>query len=205
MVTLAEIQSAFAGHEPPRLPAPREVRGRASVAMMFAGPEEALSLCLIRRTERADDRWSGQMAFPGGRADEGDANAMATAERETLEEVGVALQTQHYLGGLSDIPLRPVIDGDNVLSPFAYYFGSTLPPLRPEPKEIAAAFWIPLSHLWSAEHLTTIDWEHRGHVRTFPGIRWGGDVIWGLTHRVLCSFAELLDAPLPAMTPPPPG
>lgn len=157
-------------------------------------------MCFIRRTERDDDPWSGQMAFPGGRADESDPTPAATAERETSEEVGLQLQAVGRLGALSEVPLRRIANNDSVLSPFVYYCGPQVPTLRPDPREIAAAFWIPVAHLWDPAHLTEVPWIHEGTAMRFAGIAHGPDVIWGLTHRVLTSFADLVGKPLPAGT-----
>jgi 8-oxo-dGTP pyrophosphatase MutT (NUDIX family) len=64
---------------------------RAAVAVTLApGPEE-LEVLLIRRAEHEGDPWSGHMAFPGGHHDPTDPTLAATAERETLEEVGIDL------------------------------------------------------------------------------------------------------------------
>src|SRR4029079_18019039 len=103
----------------------------AAVALVLAGGPE-LSLCLIRRSEREDDPWSGHMALPGGRASLNDPHPEAVAERETLEEVGLAIGESHRLGALSHVLVR-LGGGDHrmVLSPFVYYLGPDLLPFAP--------------------------------------------------------------------------
>ena len=71
-------------------PRPREAAegARASVAAILReGPERRAELLLIRRAEHPRDPWSGHMAFPGGRRDEGDRDLLHTAVREGREEV----------------------------------------------------------------------------------------------------------------------
>ena len=85
-----------------------------------------------------------------------------------------------------------------VLSPFAFYVGPRRPVLRPNDGEVEAAWWVPLSHLWDEAHRGTIDWEYRGQWMRFPGIRFEGHVIWGLTYRVLTQWSQQLGRPLPA-------
>ena len=204
MPTLTEIRAALQRHEPVQLPAPRSERDRACVALIFAGPPTDPSLCFIRRAQREGDPWSGHMALPGGRATSGDPTPRAVAERETLEEVGVSLAGADYLGALSDISLRRLVPNDSVLGSFAYHYGPELPPLHPDPSEVAAAFWIPAARLWDPAVQTEVEWKHGGGIMRFPGIAHGDDVIWGLTHRVLTMFGELLGRPLPRATPPPP-
>jgi 8-oxo-dGTP pyrophosphatase MutT (NUDIX family) len=194
---LDDIVAGLAGHVPQRLPPPPTTKQRASVALVLAGPADDLRLCLIRRAQRADDPWSGHMALPGGRADEGDAHARAVATRETDEEVGLGLTDAHHLGDLDEMPLRPDRPTPAVLSPFAFFAGPTCPPLRPEPAEVADAHWIRLAHLWQPAHVTTMPWTHEGRAMKFPGIRVGDHVVWGLTLRVLMSFGDAVGQPLP--------
>src|SRR5688572_15001632 len=71
----------------------REVPGMSAAELFF-----------IRRAEHPQDPWSGHIAFPGGRRDPGDPNLLATAMRETLEEVGIDLSRAKLLGRLPDVP-----------------------------------------------------------------------------------------------------
>ena len=94
----------------------------AGVAMVLAGDDNKLDACFIRRTERKGDPWSGQVAFPGGRASTQDRDAQGVAERETLEEIGLELKPDQLLGPL---PVRSIrrdyIRGNLTLSPFVYH------------------------------------------------------------------------------------
>jgi 8-oxo-dGTP pyrophosphatase MutT (NUDIX family) len=103
-ITLHQIQRALAGHQP-RFVEAEPHHAAASVALVLAGGAE-LSLCLIRRAERAGDPWSGHLALPGGHSEPTDAHPRAAAERETLEEVGLALGDGQWLGALSQLPVR---------------------------------------------------------------------------------------------------
>src|SRR6185295_12084220 len=103
--TLEQIRQALSLHSPtfaerePGIP-------EAAVALVLAGPGEDLSVCAIRRAEHPLDPWSGHMALPGGRKDATDPHPRAAAERETWEEVGLALTEPHWLGQLSDVLVR---------------------------------------------------------------------------------------------------
>jgi len=63
----------------------------AAVALVLLDGPQGIEILLIKRAERADDPWSGQIALPGGRYDVGDRDLEATAVRETREETGVDL------------------------------------------------------------------------------------------------------------------
>lgn len=196
MPTLDDIKNALARHEPRSQPF-RAVPEQAAVAMILAGEEDGLRLCMIRRAEREGDPWSGHYAFPGGRAQPEDPHARAVAERETGEEVGLRLEERHLLGPLSEMPVR--LGGRDTgmrLSIFVYDLGRALPALKPN-HEVAAAYWVPLSHLWDAGNATHLDIDRSGARMVYPAIQYRDYVIWGLTFRVLTLFSDMLDQPLP--------
>src|SRR5574341_145553 len=69
-----------------------EVSNRAAVAVVLRDGNPAIEILFIRRAEHPDDPWSGQMAFPGGRAEPGETDLLETAIRETAEEIGIDLR-----------------------------------------------------------------------------------------------------------------
>lgn len=191
-----DIREALSRHQP-TLVAREPDHAEAAVALVLAGTGAELSLCAIRRAEHPLDPWSGHMALPGGRASAEDAGPRAAAERETQEEVGIALSEAHWIGPLSDVLVR-LGGGDRrmVLSPFVYYFGEEPSPLVLS-DEVAEAFWVPLSHLWDPRNASHMEWERNGSRLLYPAIRFRDYAIWGITFRVLTLFSDVLDAPLP--------
>lgn len=175
---------------------------QAAVAMILAEGEQELEVCFIRRAEREGDPWSGQVAFPGGRAEAGDADAHAVAERETWEEVGLTLVKEHRVGPL---PTRSIDRVDlrepMTLSPFVYYVDqkTKASAFARIPEEVAHVFWVPLTHLFDESAVTELEYPIAETWSTFPGIQFGEHVIWGLTLRVLDSFAEITERTLPAL------
>jgi 8-oxo-dGTP pyrophosphatase MutT (NUDIX family) len=193
--TLEQVRRALAGHRP-RAEENRERHAEAAVALVLAGAP-GLSLCVIERAVREGDPWSGHLALPGGRAAAADPDPRAVAERETLEEVGLALGERHRLGALSQVLVRMGAGGGRlVLHPFVYYLGPELPAFAPS-DEVQAAFWVPLSHLWDPANAGHVEWERDGNRLLYPAIRFRGNAIWGLTFRVLTLFSDVLDVPLP--------
>ena len=70
----------------------------AAVAAILRPRDRGLELLYIERRHRPNDPWSGHIAFPGGRVEPSDTSLRATAERETLEEIDLHLQKEHYIG-----------------------------------------------------------------------------------------------------------
>lgn len=163
---------------------------RASVALVLRPAPTDLDLLLIKRAERVGDPWSGHMALPGGRSERGDADAHATAMRETLEEVGIDLAARGApLGSLDDL-----VPGSGapqiVVAPFV--FGAPPATVATPNAEVDAAVWIPLRELSHPDAATEYLLETvTGDPRRFPAIGTRGYVIWGLTHRILDDFLAL--------------
>lgn len=166
----------------------RDGRAWAATALIVGDGPHGPAVCFIHRAERTGDRWSGQMALPGGRRDAGDPDLAVTARREAAEEVGLHLPEP--LGRLADVggpgQRRHVA---------AFVFAlDHQPPLRPEPGEVQDALWIPLGDLLDPAAAVRHHWSG---LMGFPGIRYGERVIWGLTHRILSAFTEALHLELP--------
>jgi 8-oxo-dGTP pyrophosphatase MutT (NUDIX family) len=184
---LDTVRDLVARYEPDARPE-RSLRGwQAATALVVAPGDEQLEIAFILRTERPGDRWSGHMALPGGKRDAGDDDLAATAVRETREEVGLALPQP--IGRLDDQGGR-VTRG--IVATYVFVLDH-LPAMTPHPGEVAEALWIPLPALFAPEAATRIRW---GGV-PFPALDHEGRIIWGLTHRILGSFAEAIGQELP--------
>ncbi|MCZ6666658.1 MAG: hypothetical protein O7B81_15270, partial [Gammaproteobacteria bacterium] len=108
----------------------------------------------------------------------------------------------HRIGPL---PIRPIQRRDRridmTLSPFVYYVGvdgHATASVR-QSREVASVFWVPLNHLFDEAATTELEYPFNGQLTTFPGIRFEDHVIWGLTLRVLESFADVMSLSLPAL------
>lgn len=159
----------------------------AAVAVVLApGPDAVL---LIRRAERDGDPWSGHMALPGGRRAADDPDLLATAIRETAEEVGLRLQPDQLIGTLADVAPRTPVLPPIAVRPFVFAIEGRIP-LQPN-AEVAAVRWVPLDCLLHPRNYHSVSLQIRGEQRDMPAYHLDDAIVWGMTERIL---TELLDA-----------
>ena len=163
-------------------------RWQASTALVLAPGDDDVEVAIIERSQRADDRWSGQLAFPGGRRDPADRDLAATAARESAEEVGLTLGRPLTCVAQQRARVRP-----GMVACYAFAVAERRR-LVPEPGEVANAWWVPLGTLTDPANATSI--RHRG--LRFPAIDVEGRALWGLTLLLLERFASLVDIELAA-------
>lgn len=167
----------------PRLLDAGQVR-QAAVAVVFAGEKEALSLLLIQRVKRAQDPWSGHLAFPGGMMDFRDPSLMATARREILEEVGWQPEPSTCLGRFDDLEGKSAgRPAGLIISSFIFHVPSPVPVGVSE--EVEKSLWVPLTELLDGTRHT----EFQPYSQTrYPAVRLRNHelpLLWGMTLRLL--------------------
>lgn len=165
---------------------------RAAVAMVLRDGPEGLELLFIRRAEHPNDPWSGQMAFPGGRSEPGDADLRATAVRETREELALDLDgAGRLLGPLDEVRamarLRPM---NLAIAPFVFRLDT--PVELTLSSEVKSVHWIPLAALLDPKARSAHLYEHQTTRIEYPCLRVGDVMIWGLTYRMFVDLAERL-------------
>lgn len=165
---------------------------RAAVAAVLRPGALDTELLLIRRAEREGDPWSGHMALPGGHLQAGDADLLATALRETQEEVGVDLREHELLGALDEHPAMAHGKFTGiVIAPFVFALRKDVE-LQPN-YEVADLIWASLGRMARGESAAVKELQRDGRLVRFPGFGVGEHVVWGLTHRVLQNFFAALD------------
>lgn len=164
----------------------------AAVAMVFRAASDGLHLCIGRRASVASDPWSGDLAFPGGKADPGDATLHDVAARETGEEVGLQLSRGDLVGDLGHIPAH------GPRKPLATYPLIYLLERTPAPfllnHEFSDARWVRVEDLWNAGNWLRFIYPPTGS--EFSGIRTMDHVLWGYSLRVLHDFSVRIGQPL---------
>ncbi len=166
-------------------------RTRAAVAMILHQTGSDLEILFIQRAAHDLDPWSGHIAFPGGKLEEGELECQAAC-RETLEEIGLDLTQGQYLGRLSDI-----IGTNLPVRVSCCLFGldrlSSRPALNEEVRDL---FWVALSDLRDpARHrVSSVAFDEKCF--DVPAITLPVDnkpVLWGITYRLVMQFLTVLD------------
>lgn len=163
----------------------------AAVAVILRDGDDGLETLFIHRAVRAGDTWSGQIAFPGGRREPGDADLLATAIRETNEEIGVDLSGAERLGVLDDLHPRTPVLPPVVVRPIV--FALTERPTIVLNPEVQDAFWVPFRALQAPGVRGEITVDHPGIPRrVLPSYTLGNRTIWGMSERILTPLISLV-------------
>lgn len=131
---------------------------------------------------------SDQVSFPGGKSEPEDASLLATALRESTEEIGLPLEKTQVLGALTPLYIPP---SNFLVHPFVAGINEHSAWVLQE-AEVASLLEIPLAYLLN-EHSRTQRWiEVGGGSRQVPGFQWEDHFIWGATAMMLEEFLEVV-------------
>jgi 8-oxo-dGTP pyrophosphatase MutT (NUDIX family) len=136
------------------------------------------------------DPWSGHMALPGGRRTESDPDLLATAIRETGEEVGIDLTEAALAGRLDDVVPRIPVLPPIAVRPFVFLLDAQ-PRLILNP-EVASASWVTLDHLMRPDTHHPVRLDVGGESRQVQAYQLGDGIVWGMTERILTSLVDQL-------------
>lgn len=156
----------------------------AAVLVPMIERPEGMQVLLTRRTDHLQHH-PGQVSFPGGRVEAGDADAVATALRETEEEIGLARSEVRVVGYLDRLRTLTGFDILPVVGFIRPGFQLTL-----DAFEVAEAFEVPLAFLLDFANRGIERREVMGMALDFYVYHHGGQRIWGATARILSDLAE---------------
>lgn len=156
------------------------VLGREAAVLMAFRPQEDGPPTLVF-TKRRDDLPShgGQIAFPGGASDPGDADHVATALREAQEEVAIPPERVEVIGAIEPM--------STFVSDFAVYpIAGVIPPdleLDPNPDEVDEVFEVDIATLAALRETRQL--EHAGIRYQTEAFNTEHGLIWGATGYIL--------------------
>lgn len=158
----------------------------AAVLVPIVDRSGELNVLLTRRADHLANH-AGQIAFPGGKVEEWDACASATALRETHEEIGLEARYIEIIG---------MLDIYHTGTGFRVYPAVSLVEpsftTRLDRNEVSDIFEVPLAFLMDPANHQRHSLEHQGRARTFYAIPYGSRYIWGATAGMLRNLYERL-------------
>jgi 8-oxo-dGTP pyrophosphatase MutT (NUDIX family) len=158
----------------------------AAVLIPVVTHAESLTVLFTQRTTHLKSH-AGQVSFPGGRAEPGDASAEFTALREAAEEIGLAADRVEVLARLPDYRTRTGFRVTPVV-------GLVAPPLElaPDPREVAEVFEVPLAFLLDPGNQQRRTREFQGMTVGYYVFEYRQRVIWGATAGMLVNLYKML-------------
>lgn len=152
---------------------------KAAVVVLFTAVQEAPEILFVVRKISESDRWSGQVAFPGGKWELIDKDLIDTARRELLEETGIDLGEN-----LEVVEILKEASPSNMpqlkVTPFLVK-ASSKPSIKLS-EELSTYFWASVRELERIR--ASIELPDRSR-RDVLGFRKDGCIIWGMTARIL--------------------
>jgi 8-oxo-dGTP pyrophosphatase MutT (NUDIX family) len=164
----------------------------AAVLVPIVTHAEALTVLFTLRTSHLKAH-SGQVSFPGGRAEPGDATPEFTALREAEEEIGLPQDRVEVIARMPDYHTRTGYRVTPVI-------GLLTPPLelRPDPREVAEIFEVPLGFLLDPSNHIRKTRELQGQIVGYYEMPYGERHIWGATAGMLINlYRHLVDPAKP--------
>jgi 8-oxo-dGTP pyrophosphatase MutT (NUDIX family) len=172
-----EARAEFQGRGPVR---------NAAVLIPIIDRREAMTVLFTRRTEHLTNH-AGQVSFPGGRAEDHDEGPVATALRETEEEIGLDRSYVDVVGALggyetvTSFVITPVV---GVVTPGF--------DLKIDANEVAEVFEVPLDFLFDPANREIGSRIWNGKPRQYYQFTYDGHRIWGATARMVVILSEAM-------------
>lgn len=167
-----------------RLRIPRN-GGRPSAVLILLGESAGKPDVLLLERAHGMRTHAGQPAFPGGATDPEDSDEVATALRESQEEVGLRPDTVTVV---SRLPALWIPVSEFVVTPVLAWWHRPHPVGPQDPAEVARVARLPVAELADPDNRLMVR-HPSGHVA--PGFRVGGMLVWGFTAGVLSAMLEL--------------
>lgn len=154
----------------------RPAPGRVDAAVLIAVTDAHTPEIILTRRASHMTSHAGEVAFPGGRCDSSDASIIATALRESREEIGLAEDSVEVIGELDSFISRVGLRVQPIVGLVPHDA-----PLIASPDEIESIFRVPVEYFLNEKPVYTHKFHFMGQDVTVPSFNYDNYVIWGLT------------------------
>jgi 8-oxo-dGTP pyrophosphatase MutT (NUDIX family) len=182
------IRELLARYEPASYD-PEDPGRRAAVLMLLYERDGGIHILFQKRTETVQDH-KGQVSLPGGSRDPEDESLVATALRETFEEIGVQPVDIEVFGQLDELRTST----NYRITPFVGWLNRYPYEWRFSDEEVAYLLEVPLSYLRNPGTFVPDRRTINGQTYAFPSYQFGEDLIWGATARMVANFLDICAA-----------
>jgi 8-oxo-dGTP pyrophosphatase MutT (NUDIX family) len=182
-----DIRARIAAYVHAHLPVEERPRAAVLIPVYQAGDE--IHIVLTKRTDRVEHH-KGEISFPGGAHDPTDADLVATALRESHEEIGLHPKHVEVIGRVDDF----ITVSQFHVTPYVGLIDPLSAPYRwlPQEREVAEILEVPLPHLLDPSNLVR---ERRvlsdGRTAEMDSFKWREHLVWGATARMLKNFLDV--------------
>lgn len=160
---------------------------KSAVNIILFPIEGEMSFLLTKRSPKMTHH-SGQISLPGGKFEKGDLNLWETAKRETLEETGIRINDENYIGELTNL-LIPVTKFD--VQPFVSYIDKK-PVLLQKTDEVEKFYFVKVKDFFLESNKFIKTFKHNNQLVTTPFYKLNSeiDIVWGATAMILAEFHQ---------------
>ncbi|BAO55933.1 NUDIX hydrolase [Nonlabens marinus] len=162
---------------------------KEAATMMLLYPKNDVPYFVLIERMISKGKHSGQIAFPGGRAEKEDADFSVTALRETEEEVGIAQSDQLLIRSVTPIYIPP---SNYMVRPYLAFAKANLS-FKPQPSEVKSIIEVPLMDLLDPKNISKVNLSTSYLDNTdVPCFLLQKQVVWGATAMILYELREMM-------------
>lgn len=189
--TLADVRDRLTVLPPPMPSELFDATSRPAAVLVPIYEEGGEARVVLTKRPQSLASHRGEIAFPGGKEETTDASLGEVALREAQEEIGLPREDVEVAGELDSLS---TVASQFTITPFVGLLAAP-PLLRTDPREVEAAFAVPISELLDPAAFWEEEWELWGAWRSMVFFVLPGETVWGATARILARFLAFLTEP----------